>query len=518
MPNPVLAWYEDDDSALAATLTFSPTNGTATAGQPVHLWNDKGGAATADEATGVLITALSRDDGSADGYSFDDDAAAGGWIEAKVISQGGTNPPDTQATGWVPIGKNRSLSVRDIPSDGYHEIEVRMNVPAGVGVQAKEVLIRATYGGIATPLADGFWSVGLQGVLTQLGDPDATVLVSGGVVTPNAPADDEVDVSTWHAIHAGVPVCDVTSAVTLNQTAADGALGSGEYYWAVLSAKADGSITTTKGNALTAPQDPDERPDCPAGEIILADVAVDYDAGGGAIGAADIYTDRVAYGCLNLSYSAASLEVTVSPGKALVYGNLVNRTTGYDVTLDASDTSYLWLTPSGAVEATLTEVAATDGALLIWEATTDGTGVTAVVDRRKWASKGRTVELGVSGNLSGALATLHANLPTGNGWYIRPVRGVEVSVGTTGDTSGATTVDVEVSEAGGAWTSLYPSAGTVDLRPSIAYNASNPYTTGQLETMTIQPGSRVRAVVDAIPGGTASAGLAVTLHLEEWPI
>jgi len=78
MPNPVLAWYESDDSALAGTLSFSPSNGTATAEQTVHLWNDKGGTVSADAATGVLVTALTRDDGSADGYSFEDDAAANG--------------------------------------------------------------------------------------------------------------------------------------------------------------------------------------------------------------------------------------------------------------------------------------------------------------------------------------------------------------------------------------------------------------------------------------------------------
>ncbi len=518
MPNPILAWYESDDSALATALSFSPENGTPTAEQTVHLWNDKAGSAGSDEATGVIVTALSRDDGSSDGYSFEDDAAAGGWIEVKVVDQGGTNEPDAQATGWVPVGKNRYLSLRDIPSDGYHEIDVRMNVPAGVGVQAKEVLIRATYGAIAEPLADGFWHAGMQGVRTQLGDPGATILVSGGATTPNAPADDKVDVATWHAIHAGVPTCKVTTEVTLNQTAGDGALGAGEYYWAILSAKSDGTITTTKGNALTAPQDLTERGDVPAGEILLADVAVDYDAGGGAIALADIFTDRREYGCFNIEYSASSLDVTISPGEGIVYGTLIRRTSGYEVTLGATDTLYLWLTPTGTVESTTSEVATTTGSLLLWEATTDGSGVTAVVDRRKWLGKDYTVNLGISGNLSAALASLHAVLPSGNGWYVRPIRPVDLSVGTTGDTSGSTVVDIEVSEAGGSWTSLYPSSATVDLRGSIVYNDANEVDNAQTETMTIQAASRIRAKVTAIPGGTASADLAVAVHLEEWPI
>ena len=516
MPNPVLAWYEEDDSALASALSFSPSNGTPTAEQTVHLWNDKDGTATADLATGVLVTALTRDDGSTDGYSFEDDAAANGWVEVKVVDQGGTDEPDPQATGWVPVGKNRYLSLRDIPSDGYHEIDVRINVPAGVGAQAKEVLIRATYGAIAEPLADGFWHSGQQGVRTELGDPDSTILLSGGAVTASGSPDEFVTVATWHALHAGVPTCLVTDAVELNQTAGDGAIGSGEYYWAVLSAKSDGTVTTTKSDTLTAPHDPDERPDCPAGEVLLADVAVDYDAGGGAIAAADISVDRREYGCFALEYSAASLDVIASPVQAIVYGTLIRRTTGYDVTLAASDTSYLWLTPSGAVQATLDEIPPVDGSLMLWEATTNGSGVTAVVDRRRWLG-GKQLQFSISGNLSASLASVHACVLTGPGCYIRPIRGVEVSVGTTGDTSGATTVDVEYSNAGGAWTSIWPSAGTVDLRPSIAYNAANPLTTAQPETILLQPGARLRAIVDAIPGGTASANLAVTVHFEEHP-
>ena len=59
MPAPVIRWYETDGTTAAGVDTYTPTAGTPTAAQTTRLYNDNGGAASSDDATGLRITALS---------------------------------------------------------------------------------------------------------------------------------------------------------------------------------------------------------------------------------------------------------------------------------------------------------------------------------------------------------------------------------------------------------------------------------------------------------------------------
>jgi hypothetical protein len=492
-----LRWYESDGVTPAGSLAFAQTNGTPSTAQKLWLQNDG-----TEDAPGVSVTALTREQGSSDPYSFDDDMAANRWLEIRLTGQSAGATPHT--TAWTPIGKGRRLLTRSIPAGEARTVEVRTNIPAGVGTQAKDILLRPTAASAVVPLEDAPWR---EGVRTLLGDAGASYIAQGGAVTPTGTPDDKVHVSDVSWVAAGEPLALAGAAVALSQTAGDGALGSGGYYWAVLSLKDDGTLTTTKGNALTSPQSPNDRPDAPSGELILADVAVDYDAGGGAIGAADILTDRRESGGFDLAYSAASLSVEVAPGEAVVGRRLVQRTAAYDLDLTASKTAYVVLGSDGA-PATATSPYGSE-VVPLWEVTTDGTGVTAVRDLRPLLPLRREVRLRfeVAGTLSGSSASVPQLITVP--LRLAPFAPLRWCVGDTGGTSGQTEIDLEVSAAGGgAWTSLGA------LGAALAYDATDPAATGLVETTTLAAGSRVRAVVGAVPG-TASSDLSIELLTEE---
>lgn len=513
MPDPRLEWWDSTDATQSPALAFTPVNGVAAAPQVLHLWNDKGGTSASDDAAELVVTCLTRDQGDTE-WSATHAAAAGGWVRVQAVGSGGPGAPVAHLTGLTPIGQSRQLALLDLPSDGYRELEISVLVPAGVGTQALEVKLVARAGGVSEALPDGAYEVGGVGVRSGLGDTECSYLAWGGAVTANGPADNKVDVAELHYVHAGVPLTVAAAEVVLSQS--DGvseALTSGQAYIARLSVGAAGTVTTTKG--LRAAAASAAAPALPDGELLVADVTVDYQAGSSVVETADIDQTARRFGGFHAVTSGASLSVTIHPGEALVGGRLVRITGTRNVTLAASDETWVWLSPAGAMVQALTAVAPVDRSLLLYRVTTDGSGVVSMIDCRAWA--GRQVHALRAGK-AGVLA---ANDYSGTVVYsgrapgrIRPVAPLTWALGDNGSTSGLTKLDVEVSEAGGAWTSLYPSSGTTDLRPTIPHDSTDPTSEGTPETGTIQPRSRLRFKVIAVPG-TASADLDAVLLVEE---
>jgi hypothetical protein len=509
MPAPAIVWYDDGDVAESAALTFAPVNGIATAAQEVHVWNDKGTAINSDTATMFTITAYARDTGGA-AFSQDDEAAASGWIEARAIGSAGTGIVD-QTTPWTPIGKSMFLALYDVPKNCTRYIEVRINIPAGFGTEAKDVLLRARWAGAAQAMPTGTYEAGAQGIVSGVGDGLATWLCSGGALTASGTPDDKVNLDdVLIGLLAGQPACTLPEAITINGTdGASASLTSGKSYWVALSQAADGSIVQTKGVMGTSPLTVTARP-TPLPNTI-AFVEREYD---GTIESGDIYDVR-AFGAYLLTTSTGSLTGTLSAGQALLGNSLVRHTGTQAATFVGSDTNYLWLRPDGTLTVNQTGAAPVERALLLWEADTNGSGVTAVRDRREYLGRQVVViQFQKSGTLAGG-DYIYSVQPGNHAKIIRPYPGsVVFAVGSLGATSGSTKLDIEKSVGGAAFASLWPSSGTYDGRPDIAYNASDPASRASLpEEFDLEAGCRLRAKVVNVPG-TASSDLTGVLLAE----
>lgn len=510
MAAPVLAWYEVDGTTAAGVDTYTPTAGTPTAAQTTRIYNDNGGAAVSDDATELRITAVSRDAGDTN-FTADHALAAGAYIECRAVGSGGSGVV-AHLTEWTPVGKGRYLHLRDLPTNCYRTIETRINAPAGYGTEAVEVLLRAVAAAPAVVLEEGHHESGAVGVCHGVGDGRFGALLEGGTLTASGSPDSIVhlDLTTW--IAAGVPwtlLPGVGGAeITINATDGDAAtLSSGQSYWCALSLASDGTVTQTKGSKGTAPLAVSARPTPPSDEPLLGYVEREQDA---TIESGDIYQEDRVYGWFKATSSGASLVASVSGGWAMIDNRLIILTGASPVTCTASDTTYVYLNPSGTFTANLTGIRPTDRSLLLYEFTADGTGITATVDRRVLVGRRLITMTFEKSGAVGAGNTIYSSWSSGAAGYILPIRGLILNLGVPGTVSGATTVDVNQAAAG-TFTTIFTSQGTSDQRPSLAFGSSNYTDTGARgEVYRIEPWSRWRVDVDAVAG---TPGTDITVHV-----
>jgi len=511
MAAPVIKWYETDGTTLAGVDTYTPTAGTPTAAQTTRVYNDNGGTASADDATELRITAVSRNAGDTN-FTAEHSLAAGAYIECRAVGSGGVGVA-AQTTEWTPVGKGKYLYLRDLPSNCYRTIETRINAPAGYGTADVEVLLDAVAAAPAVAIEDGHHESGAVGVCHGVGDGYFGALLEGGTLTASGSPDNIVhlDLTTW--IAAGVPHSLLpgigAAEVTINGT--DGAaasLASGESYWVALSLASDGTVTQTKGSKGTSPLAVSARPTPLSDEPLLGYVEREYDA---TIESGDIYQEDRVYGWFKATTSGASLVSVISGGQAMVDNRLITMTGATSVTLTASQTNYVYLNPAGTLSANITGARPNVRSLLLYVFTTDGSGVTATVDRRSYCGRRiHAMRFEKSGTLAGT-NTVYSAWPSGSYGYILPCVGVFLALGSAGSTSGSTICDLEQSNAGAGFTTIFTSQGTSNQRPTIAQGTSNAIDYGaRPEVYTIYPWSRWRGVVDAIPG-TASTDLSLTV-------
>lgn len=510
MAAPVLAWYETDGTTAAGVDTYTPTAGTPTAAQTTRIYNDNGGAASADDATELRITAVSRDAGGAN-FTAEHALSAGAYIECRAVGSGGTGVV-AQTTEWTPIGKGRYLYLKDLPTDCYRTIETRINAPAGYGTAGVEVLLRAVAAAPAVAIEDGHHESGAVGVCHGVGDGAFGALLEGGTLTATGTPDNLVhlDLTTW--IAAGVPhsLLPGVGAAEITLNATDGAaasLASGESYWCALSLAADGTVTQTKGSKGTSPLAVSARPTPLSDEPLLGYVEREFDA---TIESGDIYQDDRVYGWFKATSSGASLVVSISGGQAMVDNRLITLTGATSVTLTASQTNYVYLNPAGTFTANITGVRPNVRSLLLYVFTTDGSGVTATADRRTYCGRRMIV---MTFDDPGAVTngtSVYGSWPSGSRGYVLPLVGIVLSLGVPGTVSGSTIADVNQATAG-TFTTLFTSQGTSDQRPTLASGASN-YTDygARPEVYQIDPWSRWRIDWDAVAGTPGTDG---TVHV-----
>lgn len=504
MPAPTLQWYETDGTTVAGLDTYTPTAGTPTAAQTTRIYNDNGGAASSDDATELRVTCVSRDAGDPN-FEAEHALAAGGYIECRAVGSGGTGVV-AQTTEWTPVGKGRYLYLSDLPSNCYRTIETRVNAPAGYGTVDVEVLLRAVAASPSVALEDGHHESGAVGVCHGVGDGRFGALLEGGTLTATGSPDDDVhyDLTTW--IAAGVPWTLVPGLVTLdNLDSAAAALASGESYWCALTLASDGTITQTKSVKGTSPLAVSARPTLPTGEPLLGYVEREFDA---TIETGDIYQEDRVYGWFAQTSSGASLAVTIAGGWAVLDNRLAIFTGSTIVTCAASDTNYVYLNPEGTFGVNVTGVRPTDRSLLLWEFTTDGTGVTASVDRRVLVGRRLIVMTFEKSGTITATDTVYSSWPSGSAGYILPIRGIVMALGGPGLVSASTIADVDQAVTT-TFTTVFTSQGTSDQRPTLAFGATNYSDAGaRPEVYRIEPWSRWRATADAVTG-TAPTDLTV---------
>lgn len=511
---PYLSGTATQITALAP-LSFSWTS-TATAEQLVDISNTGDEPAT-NRRLGILAKVSgSGDDPVATGIALLD--RRGVKVRATVGIDGLTVAP----TGYRRVG-------------GGIEFELPPSIPAGQGVTIGIVIDPPT----STDSADldvSFYldgpesaelpvgtsiSCGRDGILSGLADDTSSGLwaVSGDVVENPGGADDKVQLPDVSAVVLGVPVVELQQLATLNQTdGAAGTLATGEAYTALIVLGASG-YATQKGTKASGGLE--AAPTQTADTMLIASVRVAYGAGGSVIDDTDI-TNAWTASLTGFSPSNSSLTWTVSAGRARVSDALVVRTAPSDLLLEddtAGQSVYLRRDPALSAEAFASSYRLQSGI-------TTASGVVSVTGTDRRALTGHTpVEwhFDFTGTIAAAQYAYAAGVPYRRDVYLLPLDPVEAWLTDlpTGGGTGFAIFDIEYSDAGGSWTSIFTGSGSRDMRPACAHNTTNPFlfakaatSSAPLPEVTVIPAlARLRAKVATMSlDGTAPTGARIVLR------
>lgn len=482
--------YEDDDLTLVSDLPITGLEaGTDSAVVTLHARNT-GGSTVAnarlviqveDRVTSGLYLST--------GWPPVDEA----WARARIVgfSNAGDTTWSVASTDWQALGAWSFLVLGDVPAGCDVYLELKMRPPSTAAELDWRWSLGITDAEYSVPAPPSLTAVD-QGIIHGVGDRGASGIIRGCAVSVTSPTeDDEVHVAAGVFEIAGRLYGKVATDHALNQQdVAAAALTTGQSYYAALTLGASG-VTVTKGAKAASPT----KPTLPAGEL-LTYVKVRYQAGGTSEILATDLEGTLLYDRY-LCEAGSGLQVKIHPGRSLGGSTYRYSESIQLVTVAASDTSYLWQLASGLWESTLDETAPESTATgPWWEVTTDGAGVTAIVDRRTYA--GRSVVLRLAGAIPGSPGLFDDLLVEHEELWIEEVTGRVSDNG--GGASGSTKLDLEVNG-----TSLYPSSGTDDQRPVIAYNASDLVHRGGVPdgVRRLRRGDLLKAVTVSHPtGGT----------------
>ncbi len=135
-------------------------------GWKVRLWNDKDGTLGSETMTSVKISVRDIDGGTDELWTQQH------WIQIKS-SSGSTGLVDDAMTEFQAVGKNKELSLGDIPSDEYRTLYVRCYPPTDAIEGDVGFQLKTTYQQPQTSICK--WITGLRGngVVASTGDPFA---------------------------------------------------------------------------------------------------------------------------------------------------------------------------------------------------------------------------------------------------------------------------------------------------------------------------------------------------------
>lgn len=506
-----LKFYLSDDTTLATSRTFSADAGDLSSTETWHLWANKGTASGLAQNVALRVEVedpLNPGSWLTSGIEALDDA----WFRVRVV--GSANPSAhaefaPTGTSWTPIGAGRRLQLTSMPGNTslYIQIAIRPPLRTGAATASYNARLVPSHAEIAFSLPNGTAEQGV-GILTHVGDAMTTTLLERIEVTPSGSPDDYVHVPAVQYLFYGVRYNRVGDDVQLNQDDGDSAtLGSGEEYLALLYQEEDAATTTVlKGSKATAGSA--VAPTLGADEgIPLALVTVAYDAGGGAIDAGAI--TQLSKGSRFEPIDDGGLAVTIGPGSAILGSALVWLDYESTVTLTASVTNRVWITPTGFSVITGTGRAEA-GAVLICEAITDGSGITTLTDLREYREPGcEVLHLATAGVESTGTDLDRVMVP-----YRHTIDRVvfwleEASAGATG----STIVDLTRGSGGSHATIFTSGGGTPETRPEIAAGGLGP-AYGMPEVTLGEAGDYYELDVSAITtGGTQAREVAVAMYV-----
>lgn len=467
---------DDTTPVTAANFTAIPA-GTSSGSFAWHAWWYK------DLTTGPAQSRLyfrARVAGAYSGHAILDQNA----IEMRIT---GSDNPDSDpdfvpyTTGWTRVGANRVFECPPMRSNCALYIEARLSPLA----QHSGTTASVAYD--LVPIVDEAppWELEIlhHGILTGVGDGATSEWVDQPTVTETGTPDAYANVSARQWLYLGIPHVEAAEAVELDQDDGDGdPLGSGQGYVALLSqAPTGGAVTVTKGLKDTTPYPPE----LPAGEWLIATVEVAYGGSGSVIADADITIGDDVIGSRFAPAAGSGLELLVAPGRTAT----ATVTEETSVTLPASDTRYAWVGKGGGIALTAADVSPAAGATPVCEVTTDGSGVTAIVDRRIFAEPNAECwRLSVSGTLTVAAGVAALVAPWRGAIDRAEARLWVASAGATGSTDIA--LQVAGSDVGTASISAGSKAGALALTET-----------------TLEAGDLLELDVDAITsGGTTEIG------------
>ncbi len=135
-------------------------------GWKVRLWNAKGSTGSVDDMTSVKISVRDADGGTDQLWTQQH------WIQIKS-SSGSTGVVDDAMTVFQAVGKNKELSLGNIPFNQYRTLYVRCYPPTDAIEGEVDFQLRATYQQPQTSICK--WITGLRGngVVASTGDPFA---------------------------------------------------------------------------------------------------------------------------------------------------------------------------------------------------------------------------------------------------------------------------------------------------------------------------------------------------------
>jgi len=510
VPSPVPAWFETDGTTTVTSLTFTGlVPGIPSAWQSVRLYNDQDGTASSDPLLGRRLRALARtgtDPFVASGHAIVDQNA----VQIQIL---GGDYDDAAAGGVVFLGSGSTLPVPSLDSTEYVELRVRVALPVGSSLTDADVGF-ALDPSAAGSLGDGGALLG-RGVRDGLGERSVSEILTAFTISPRGTPSAFVDLSDVVGSVQGRAVVDLEHEQELTNTdGASAALGSGEAYYALFSLGSSG-VTVTKGLKATTPLDATDEPTLPDGHKRLGIVVRPFDA---TIDAGDIVVNASPIGFAYLG--ASGRNVSFSGGTAAVGSMLVYVAGSLTIEITASTTKIVYLLGDGSL--TIAPSAGQD-ALPLYQFTADGSSITSSLDLRQFAHGGAVRELSAFLPAATGSEKVYLALPAGPDLSIHPLRAIVASLAESdpsslGATSGSWVLEVKYRAVGGAsYSTIFPSSGTDDRRPSLLESVTDPEFSAALpEVTTFEGSSMLELSWSSIPsGGTPSAGAAVRIRLVE---
>lgn len=499
MPERFVEVYEEAGTSTITTLSdfeiSSP--GTPSATQEVQIWNDKGGTNAAADETGLKLRVLAKEESDAE-FSFDNTASKLGFIECRIVS--GLNFT-ASPTGWIKASPGFPLNLPTLESDQGVVVQFRANTPSYVPSQSVAVKIL-----LVDDLSVGFsnYKAGTTGFKSDKGIQGRTkVTYFGGTVEEDpGGASNDVFIPDLEWVENGVPYRKIEHLETIGTTDKNAATpGVGEFFYVYLYLL-DGDIEIEKGEKGAAPDLPDA-----VDGIILALLQVDDT---GNIADADIQ-NYIEYQS-EFVFSSSGLDASFSGGTCIVGESLVEINGNLIVTLNASATNIVAMNVDGGLVIADSENEVSGFAEPIAKFVTDGSGVTSFKDLKKDVMfPAEKVKFNFASPSVNDYA--YAAFTENRRAYVK-----EISISVfpdSGTTSGGTKVDIFYLDSGLSWQSIFPSSGTEDKRPFVAYNAAYPISKDSFHEVCIIEGmTNLRAEVISLPGSGTIDHIEVTMKME----